>query len=73
MPENNVLTMWGPPGTGKTQVLNSIIAMALKTKKKVHVCAPSNAAIDEILSRINAKGFAGILNKRDYKNAGETY
>lgn len=67
MPENDVLTMWGPPGTGKTQVLNSIIAMALKTNKKVHVCAPSNAAIDEILSRINAKGFAGIVIKRLYK------
>ncbi len=45
--------MWGPPGTGKTQVLIAIIAMALKTNKKVHVCAPSNAAIDEILCRIN--------------------
>ncbi len=53
MPKYDVITMWGPPGTGKTKVLISIIAMALASNKKVHVCAPSNAAIDEILLRIN--------------------
>jgi len=45
--------MWGPPGTGKTKVLIAIIAMALKTNQTVHVCAPSNTAIDEILKRIH--------------------
>jgi ATP-dependent RNA/DNA helicase IGHMBP2 len=62
MPPYDVITMWGPPGTGKTAVLTSIIAMALKTNKTVHVCAPSNAAIDEILNRINAKGLVGFSN-----------
>lgn len=47
-------------------MLNSIIAMALMTNKKVHVCAPSNAAIDEILSRINAKGLPGVTFTRRY-------
>jgi replication-associated recombination protein RarA len=28
MPKFDIMTMWGPPGTGKTQVLNSIISMA---------------------------------------------
>jgi ATP-dependent RNA/DNA helicase IGHMBP2 len=53
MPTNDVLTMWGPPGTGKTKVLTALIAMALKNNKTVHVCAKSNAAIDEILNRIH--------------------
>jgi hypothetical protein len=26
----------------------------------VHICAPSNAAIDEILTRINASGLIGL-------------
>jgi hypothetical protein len=31
----------------------------------VHICAPSNAAIDEILTRINASGLIGLHHKRD--------
>jgi len=28
--------------------------------KKIHVCAPSNAAVDEILARISSKGIIGV-------------
>ena len=59
MPNNDIKTMWGPPGTGKTKVLNAIIIMALNSNQKVHICAPSNAAIDEILSRIQDYGTVG--------------
>lgn len=31
--------------------------------QKVHVCAPSNAAVDEILSRVSEKGLLGIDGK----------
>ena len=34
--------------------------MALNSDQKVHVCAPSNAAIDEILSRIQKIGTVGL-------------
>lgn len=68
MPEYDILTMWGPPGSGKTKVITSIISMALLNNKTVHVCAPSNAAIDEIISRINAKGLIGLKNIRGYIN-----
>lgn len=27
---------------------------------KIHVCAPSNAAVDEILTRISTRGLLGI-------------
>lgn len=42
-----------------------MIAMILYTdpKAKIHVCAPSNAAVDEILSRIGNKGLIGFENE----------
>jgi len=33
--------------------------------KRVMVCAPSNAAIDEIISRIGQKGFIGAPDGQD--------
>ncbi|KAG5732132.1 hypothetical protein E4T56_gene2153 [Termitomyces sp. T112] len=67
----------GPPGTGKTSTICSLIAASLSTKKpqiilggrgpaakapnKVLLCAPSNAAIDEIAARIHSGKFGGRL------------
>ena len=31
---------------------------------KIHVCAPSNAAVDEILMRVSNKGLIGISNTK---------
>lgn len=42
----------GPPGTGKTTVLIEIIKQLLDGKKNVLVCAHSNQAVDNILSRL---------------------
>lgn len=45
-------------GTGKTTTIISILATLLmekqqeKAKKKILVCAPSNAAIDELIGRL---------------------
>jgi superfamily I DNA and/or RNA helicase len=48
------------PGTGKTHTITGIISMLLSSDvKKILVCAPSNAAIDEIIARISVKGFIG--------------
>ena len=46
-------------GTGKTHTIKGIISMlnySLKNFKKILVCAPSNAAIDEIVTRLISKG-----------------
>lgn len=60
MPENDILLIQGPPGTGKTHTITGIISMLLSSDvKKIMVCAPSNAAVDEIISRISASGFLG--------------
>ena len=46
-------------GTGKTHTIKGIISMlslTMKSDKKILVCAPSNAAIDEIVTRLISKG-----------------
>ena len=58
----NFLLIQGPPGTGKTHTIKGIISMlcqSLDKSKKILVCAPSNAAIDEIVTRLVSKGLLG--------------
>jgi AAA domain len=59
------LLIQGPPGTGKTETITGIISLLLHLKNKsckVQVCAPSNCAVDEILSRIKDRGLVGITD-----------
>lgn len=52
-------------GTGKTHTIKGIISMlnyAVKNNRKILVCAPSNAAIDEIVTRLISKG--GLFGQR---------
>jgi superfamily I DNA and/or RNA helicase len=46
-----VTFIWGPPGTGKTKTLISLIALLIKAGKKVLVTTNTNAALDEILKK----------------------
>ena len=54
----------GPPGTGKTSTICGILSCILRNnrkltedkKKRVLVCAPSNAAVDEIMIRLQKDG-----------------
>ena len=69
MPRDDVLLIQGPPGTGKTHTIIGIISMILSTrmhnpKQKIMVCAPSNAAIDQIILRIIEKGLIGLKGLR---------
>ena len=55
MPANEILLIQGPPGTGKTHTIAGIVSMVINAgASKVHVCAPSNAAVDEILHRLSS-------------------
>jgi len=45
----------GPPGTGKTTTLIQSIIHTLKTEKQILVCAPSNAAVDLLASKLTKK------------------
>ncbi len=33
--------------------------------RKVHVCAPSNAAVDEVLARLSTHGLTGITSEKE--------
>ncbi|OMJ71654.1 hypothetical protein SteCoe_30073 [Stentor coeruleus] len=52
---SGILLLQGPPGTGKTHTVKGILSgLVDKHKGQVHilVCAPSNAAINEIAKRV---------------------
>ena len=61
MKNNDILLIQGPPGTGKTHTILGLVSLLLKNdmRSKILICAPSNAAIDEISARLATKG---ILN-----------
>lgn len=45
----------GPPGTGKTTCIVEMIVQLLKNNKKLLVCGPSNAALDNVMIAFVAK------------------
>lgn len=60
--------IWGPPGTGKTKTISTILwAMLIKSRKTL-TCAPTNTAVLEVASRIvrlvgeSSDGSVGFLN-----------
>lgn len=72
MPKDDILLIQGPPGTGKTHTIIGIISMLMSStlansKQKIMVCAPSNAAIDQIIMRIIEKGLIGMIGLKRTK------
>lgn len=51
---NSIELIQGPPGTGKTTTIVGMINMLISgdPSVRIHVCAPSNAAVDQILPRV---------------------
>ena len=47
-----VVWIQGPPGTGKTGVVIEIIRRAVASGQRVLACAPSNAAVDNLVERL---------------------
>jgi len=59
---NNPLTViTGPPGTGKSQVVTSILINAAYQGKKVLFASKNNKAVDVVETRVNALGPRPIL------------
>jgi len=68
MPHDDILLIQGPPGTGKTHTITGIISMLINSGvRKIHVCAPSNTAVDDILTRMSEKGLIGCEEDVDMK------
>lgn len=52
----NFCIIHGPPGTGKTTTLVSLIEQLIKHEKQVLVCAPSNNAVDILAIACDQRG-----------------
>lgn len=53
---NDLAIIHGPPGTGKTTTLVECITLIAREEAQVLVCAPSNAAIDLLVDKLDGKG-----------------
>ncbi len=56
----DVAVIHGPPGTGKTTTVVEIIRQAVIRGDKVLACAPSNAAVDNLLEKLLAVGIEPV-------------
>lgn len=63
-----VKLIWGPPGTGKTRTLGTLLYALLKMKYRVLVCAPTNVAIKEVASRV-----VDIMKEAHSKESGDLF
>ncbi len=52
----DVAIIHGPPGTGKTTTLVQAILYKLREEQQVLVCAPSNAAVDLFVEKLDQEG-----------------
>lgn len=46
---NEVVYLWGPPGTGKTTTLRALIKTLFDRKARVLICSTTNRAVDQVL------------------------
>jgi hypothetical protein len=60
-PSAGLSLIQGPPGTGKTKTILALVGTLLDRVPRVLVCAPSNAAVDELVKRM----LRGIFSTRD--------
>ncbi|KAG7543574.1 Helicase superfamily 1/2 ATP-binding domain [Arabidopsis thaliana x Arabidopsis arenosa] len=52
--KKSVKLIWGPPGTGKTKTVATLLSALIQLKCKTVVCAPTNTAIVAVASRLLA-------------------
>jgi hypothetical protein len=55
--DSDVAFLWGPPGTGKTVTLTHVIEELLAQGKRILLVSTTNAAIDQVLARLSARGW----------------
>ncbi|KAH9606725.1 hypothetical protein KSS87_003789 [Heliosperma pusillum] len=67
---NNVKLIWGPPGTGKTKTVASLLFVLLKLRCKTLTCAPTNIAVLQVAERL-VKIFLGSVRKYDTYGLGD--
>lgn len=50
--QNSVKLIWGPPGTGKTKTVASLLFLLLQMKCRTLTCAPTNVAVLGVANRL---------------------
>ncbi|XP_022007952.1 uncharacterized protein LOC110907253 [Helianthus annuus] len=50
--KNTIKLIWGPPGTGKTKTISSLLFMLLRMECRTLTCAPTNIAVLGITKRV---------------------
>nr|XP_027077588.1 uncharacterized protein LOC113701234 [Coffea arabica] len=50
--QNSVKLIWGPPGTGKTKTVASLLFLLLQMKCRTLTCAPTNVAVLGVTNRL---------------------
>ncbi|XP_042479829.1 probable helicase senataxin, partial [Macadamia integrifolia] len=50
--KSSVKLIWGPPGTGKTKTVGTLLWVLLKMKCRTLTCTPTNIALLEVTSRL---------------------
>lgn len=65
--------IWGPPGTGKTEVIMEIAKQEALRGHKTLICSQANLAVDNALARLykEAHVYPFRIAKKDYKLEGE--
>ncbi|XP_042519890.1 uncharacterized protein LOC122093600 isoform X2 [Macadamia integrifolia] len=50
--KSSVKLIWGPPGTGKTKTVGTLLWVLLRMKCRTLTCTPTNTALVEVTSRL---------------------
>lgn len=49
---NEIAWLWGPPGTGKTDTLSSLVRILYDKGKRILICSNTNQAVDQLLLQL---------------------
>jgi hypothetical protein len=67
------LVIDGPPGTGKSQTIANLIALAIQSGKKVLFVADKKAALEVVKKRLDSKGLGAFCSELHSHKTGKNH